>query len=80
MSEADKLFKKLDYKLNNKYKVNVQQYIVYEKIEYDNLLIITFNLRNNLKHVCKYRDGSKCPINSNEIEAIYFKMKELGWL
>lgn len=80
MSPADKLFKNLGYKLNNKYKPHIQEHIVYEKIEEENLIIITFNLRKYSMNVCKYRDGAKCPLTSIEISAIYQKMKEMGWI
>lgn len=68
MSKADELFKSLGYKKNfeDKYRAN------YENTGYETII----NFDKDIKEIRIWNNG----INTEELQAINEKVKELGWI
>lgn len=74
MSEADKLFEVVGYKLDWVYKDLI---LIYHK----NNTCIQFDIEH--KTFCKFEESDSCEIcdiTMQELQAINLKCKELGWI
>ena len=73
MSEADKLFEVLGYE-KEEYNPDVIYYT-------SNILdTIYFAFNKNTKKVCFIENNEAGDISMQELQAIYLKCKELGWI
>ena len=72
MSKADKMFKELGYEIDSTYEIKGHLYYCKDNIKID------FDLKR--QNFYKYSTtGCRCPVSIQELQAIYEKVKELGW-